>query len=151
VLDKVCRSMRQEFGRKEIAIGIEIGEGLPMVTADESLLSEVLQRLLSNALKYTYPGGQVALRAFLHSYDMIQVDIADTGVGISPEQQQQLFRRFYRADNPLRGEVDGAGLGLSIAESFVVLHGGTLWVQSEVGKGSTFSFTLPITQPRLGT
>jgi len=147
LLTKVCRSMGQEFACKAIGTSIEIVEGLPMVTADPAYLSEVLQRLLSNAVNYTYPGGRVVLRAFLHSYDLIQVDVEDTGVGISPEQQQQLCRRFYRADNPLRGEVDGAGLGLSIAESLVELHGGTLWVQSEVGVGSTFSFTLPITQP----
>jgi signal transduction histidine kinase len=78
---------------------------------------------------------------------LLQIDIEDTGVGISLEQQQHLFRRFYRADNPLRDEVGGTGLGLSIAKSFIELHGGEIWVQSELGKGSTFSFMLPIAQP----
>ena len=78
---------------------------------------------------------------------MIQVDVEDNGVGISLEQQQHLFRRFYRADNPLRDEAGGTGLGLSIAKSFVELHGGEMWVKSDSGKGSTFSFIIPVTQP----
>jgi signal transduction histidine kinase len=73
--------------------------------------------------------------------------VEDNGVGITPEQQQNLFRRFYRADNPLRDEAGGTGLGLSIAKSLVELHGGEMWVESETGKGSTFSFIVPLTQP----
>jgi signal transduction histidine kinase len=87
------------------------------------------------------------LRAFINPAGLLQVDVEDDGVGLSLEQQEHLFRRFYRADNPLRDEVGGTGLGLSIAKSFVEKHGGEIWVQSELGKGSTFSFMLPLTQP----
>jgi signal transduction histidine kinase len=128
-------------------VSLAVADNLPPAIADVWHIVQVVSRLLSNAAKYTYPGGRVALRAFLRADGMLQVDVEDTGVGISPEQQQRLFRRFYRADNPLRGETDGAGLGLSIARSFVELHGGELWVRSEVGQGSTFSFTLPAMQP----
>jgi signal transduction histidine kinase len=110
-------------------------------------VTQVVLNLVSNAVKYTYPGAQVTLRAFINPAGLLQTDVEDDGVGILPEQQQHLFRRFYRADNPLRDEVGGTGLGLSIAKSFVELHGGEMWVQSESGKGSTFSFMLPLTQP----
>jgi signal transduction histidine kinase len=106
-----------------------------------------IKKLLSNAIKYSYPGGRIAVRA-RHSDSAIQVDIADSGMGIAPEQQQLLFRRFYRADNPLRDQ-RGAGLGLAIARALVELYGGTIWVASETGRGSTFSFRLPVAQPRL--
>jgi signal transduction histidine kinase len=147
VLQEAARALRREIERKSLGVSVAVAQRLPPVIADGWHILQVVSRLLSNAVKYTYPGGKVALRAFLRTDGLLQVDIEDDGVGISPEQQQRLFRRFYRADNPLRGETDGAGLGLSIARSFVELHGGELWVRSEVGQGSTFSFTLPLTQP----
>jgi signal transduction histidine kinase len=147
VLQEATQALRREIERKSLAVSIAVAERLPLVIADGWHIVQVVSRLLSNAVKYTYPGGRLALRAFLRTDDMLQIDVEDNGVGISPEQQQHLFRRFYRADNPLRGETDGTGLGLSIARSFVELHGGELWVRSEVGQGSTFSFTLPVTQP----
>jgi len=128
-------------------VKIELQDDLPDVSADPRRLTQVVLNLVSNAVKYTYAEGQVWLRAFLNPSGMIQVDVEDTGVGISPDQQQHLFRRFYRADNPLRDEAGGTGLGLSIAKSFVELHGGEMWVESEANKGSTFSFILPVTQP----
>jgi signal transduction histidine kinase len=147
VFQEATLALRREIERKSLAVSAAVADGLPPVIADAWHIVQVVSRLLSNAVKYTYPGGAVALRAFLRTDGLLQVDVEDNGVGISPEQQQRLFRRFYRADNPLRGETDGAGLGLSIARSFVELHGGELWARSEVGQGSTFSFTLPLTQP----
>jgi signal transduction histidine kinase len=76
----------------------------------------------------------------------VQVDVQDTGVGIPREDQKRLFTRFFRANNALRDKVAGTGLGLVIAKSFVELHGGEMWVESELGKGSTFSFTLPVVE-----
>ncbi len=139
--------MRAEMERKAIAVSVEVQEELPLITADARRLTQVVMNMVSNAVKYTYPEGRVGLRAFLNPAGMVQVDVEDNGVGISPEQQQHLFRRFYRADNPLRDEAGGTGLGLSIAKSFVELHGGEMWVNSESGKGSTFSFIVPVTQP----
>jgi signal transduction histidine kinase len=121
----------------------------PRPTPARARTTQIIQALLSNAIKSSYPGGAITIRA-RQTESTIQVDIADSGVGIAPEQQQALFRRFYRADNPLRGELGGAGLGLAITKALVELYGGTIWVSSEVGKGSTFSFSLPITLPGLG-
>jgi GAF domain-containing protein len=147
VLQDVLQTMRAEIQRKSTIVRLEVPADLPAITADVRRVTQVVLNLASNAVKYTYPGAQVTLRAFVNPANLLQIDIEDNGVGISPEQQQHLFRRFYRADNPLRDEVGGTGLGLSIAKSFIELHGGEIWVQSELGKGSTFSFMLPLTQP----
>jgi len=141
------RAIEPDCMRQSLTIASEIAEDLPLIIGDGGQIAEIVTRLLSNAVKYTYPGGRVTLRASAESAELIQIEVADTGVGISPDQQQQLFRRFYRADNPLRGEVGGAGLGLAIAKSLVELHGGRMWARSEVGQGSTFCFTLPIAPP----
>jgi signal transduction histidine kinase/putative methionine-R-sulfoxide reductase with GAF domain len=130
--------------RKSLSLASEIAGDLPLASGDAAQINEIVRRLLSNAIKYTYPSGRVTLRAYTGPGGFVQVDVTDTGVGIAAEQQQRLFQRFYRADNPLRGEVGGAGLGLSIAQSLIELHGGTIWVHSEPGQGSTFSFTLPV-------
>ena len=147
VLTNTARMLQSECQRKEIELTYAMDDSLPLVEADSKRLEQVMINLLSNALKYTYPHGEITLRAFQRSDSEIEVQVADTGVGISPEQQQHLFDPFYRADNPLSNQAGGAGLGLSIAKSFVELHGGTMWVHSTVGVGSVFAFTLPIKRP----
>jgi len=147
IFQDVLQTMRAEIERKTTMVKTEVAPELPQIPADLRRVTQVVLNLVSNAVKYTYPGAQVTLRTFINPAGLLQIDVEDNGVGISPEQQQHLFRRFYRADNPLRDEVGGTGLGLSIAKSFVELHGGEMWVQSESGKGSTFSFMLPLTQP----
>ncbi|MBK9942273.1 MAG: GAF domain-containing protein [Kouleothrix sp.] len=147
VLHDVLQTMHAEIERKATNIKLEIEPGLPTISADLRRVTQVVLNLVSNAVKYTYPGALVHLRAFVNPAGLLQIDVEDNGVGLSPDQQQHLFRRFYRADNPLRDEVGGTGLGLSIAKSFIELHGGEIWVQSELGNGSTFSFMLPLTQP----
>jgi signal transduction histidine kinase len=147
IFQDVLQTMRAEIERKTTMVKIDVEPELPQIPADLRRVTQVVLNLVSNAVKYTYPGAQVTLRAFINPAGLLQIDVEDNGVGISPEQQQHLFRRFYRADNPLRDEVGGTGLGLSIAKSFVELHGGEMWVQSESGKGSTFSFMLPLIQP----
>jgi len=147
IFQDVLQTLRAEIERKRLAVSAEIGDRTPLVMADGARLTQVVMNLVSNAVKYTYPEGAVKLRAGLNPAGLLQVDVIDNGVGISPEQQQHLFRRFYRADNPLRDEAGGTGLGLSIAKSYVEMHGGQMWVESEPGKGSTFSFIIPLTQP----
>jgi signal transduction histidine kinase len=147
ILQDVLQTMRAEIERKSTMVKVDVEPDLPQIPADLRRVTQVVLNLVSNAVKYTYPGAHVTLRAFINPAGLLQTDVEDDGVGILPEQQQHLFRRFYRADNPLRDEVGGTGLGLSIAKSFVELHGGEMWVQSESGKGSTFSFMLPLTQP----
>jgi signal transduction histidine kinase len=144
VFTEALRMLQPECKRKEIRITYAVAYSLPLVEADSKRLEQIIINLLSNALKYTYPRGDITLSVFQRNGDEIEVQIADTGVGISPEQQRRLFIPFYRADNPLSEQAGGTGLGLSIAKSFVELHGGTIWVRSTVGVGSVFTFTLPI-------
>ncbi len=147
VINDVAQSLSVEAERKEMIVTIEVAAHLPLVMADQKRLTQVILNLFSNAVKYTFVRGRIWMRAFLNPANMMQVEVEDTGVGMSPEQQAKLFRPFYRADNPLRDEVGGTGLGLSIAKSLVEQHNGEMWVQSEQGKGSIFSFIIPLQQP----
>lgn len=147
IFHDTLQTMRSEIERKQMQVTVELSDDLPLVEADERRLTQVVLNMLSNAVKYTYVQGEITLRASLNPSGMVQVDVADNGVGISPDQQQYLFRRFYRADSPLRDEAGGTGLGLSIAKSFIELHGGEMWLSSGAGEGSTFSFIIPVTQP----
>lgn len=144
VLGDVLQTMHAEIDRKQMRTSIEVMPGVPAVHADERRLTQIVMNLVSNAVKYTFEGGEITVRARLNPAGMVQVDVEDTGVGISADDQQRLFRRFYRTDNPLRDVAGGTGLGLSIAKSLVELHGGEMWVRSELGKGSVFSFILPV-------
>ena len=137
-----------ELENKNMTLVLEFDDTLPLIEYDTKRIGQVLTNLVSNAIKYTYAGGEVTLRTFRNDDSLIQVDVRDTGIGLKPEHLQNLFKRFYRADTPLRDEVGGTGLGLSIARSFVELHHGEMWVHSVYGEGSTFSITLPEHQPR---
>ncbi|MEI7769605.1 MAG: GAF domain-containing protein [Chloroflexales bacterium] len=146
VIDDAVQAMRLEYERKSMSVQIETPASLPRVMADQKRISQVVFNLFSNAVKYTFEGGRVHVRAFLNRANMMQVDVEDTGVGMSPDQRKKLFRPFYRADNPLRDVAGGTGLGLSIAKALIEQHGGEMWVTSEIGKGSTFSFIIPLEQ-----
>jgi PAS domain S-box-containing protein len=136
---------QQEIARKRLDIRLEIEPELPPIQADPRRLSQIAVNLISNAIKYTLPGGRVRLRAQSDGQGCVELEVQDTGVGLTPEQQEKLFTPFYRADNGLRAEVGGTGLGLCIVKSFVELHGGTITVRSAKGKGSTFTVRLPLT------
>lgn len=151
VINDVVQSLKLEAERQQMTVEIEVEDQLPPVIADQKRLTQVVFNLFSNAVKYTYAQGRIWIRAFLNPANMVQVEVEDTGVGMSPEQCAKLFRPFYRADNPLRDAVGGTGLGLSIAKSLVEQHGGQMWVTSELGKGSTFSFIIPLEQPEIPT
>jgi signal transduction histidine kinase len=99
--------------------------------------------MLANALNHTPSSGTVTV-SVSSARDDVFVSVADTGEGISPEHLSHIFERFYRADNARSRKTGGAGLGLAIAKQMVELHGGRIWVESETGKGSKFSFTLPV-------
>ena len=137
-----------EIEKKNMTLKLELDDTLPLIEYDSKRIGQVLTNMVSNAIKYTYAGGDVIIRTFINEDKMIQLDVKDTGVGLTAEQQKSMFKRFYRADSPLRDEVGGTGLGLSIAKSFIELHNGDMWVQSVYGEGSTFSFSLPEVQPR---
>ncbi|HEY3377044.1 MAG TPA: ATP-binding protein [Armatimonadota bacterium] len=126
-----------EYGR----IQTEIPEQLPPVLADANRLERMLMNLLSNALKYSAPGTPVRVRA-RQEEGMVLISVTDEGPGIPPEDLPLLFQRYYRA--PGTRATEGSGLGLYITRLLIEAHGGRVWVESEVGQGSTFSFTLPI-------
>ena len=110
---------------------------------DASLLRDVLQNLLDNAIQYTPPGGHIRVSA-TRQHDEIMINVADTGIGIPLADQERIFERFYRVDAARSREAGGTGLGLSIAKHIVEAHGGRLWVESAVGHGSRFSFSIPL-------
>lgn len=140
---KVTSSQRQ------IALSVEIAPDLPPVLADKRRLHQVIWNLLSNAVKYTEAGGRIWVRARLHDELLAEIEVRDTGVGMSPEQLERLFTPFYRAENSLSIQAGGTGLGLVIAHELVELHGGTIHVASTLHVGSTFTFTLPLAQQAL--
>jgi GAF domain-containing protein/two-component sensor histidine kinase len=147
ILRDVLQSLRVEVERKAMTIEVAVAEDVTPVMADPKRLTQVVTNLVSNAVKYTHREGRIAIAAFTNPAGLMQVNVQDNGVGISAEDQKKLGRRFVRFDNELRDEAGGTGLGLSIAWSLIELHGGQMWVESEPGKGSTFSFVIPASQP----
>jgi len=145
LVDEVLTTFRAEAENKGLTLTMDVPSDLPSVWGDRARLVQLLTNLTSNACKYTPGGGKVGIMA-RQVNGQIQIDVMDTGIGISRLDQEQVFGRFFRADNPLIREIGGTGLGLSIAKSIVSLHGGEIWVDSELGRGSTFSFTLPLAQ-----
>src|SRR5512141_737171 len=111
-------------------------------SAIERKIKQVLLNLLSNAVKFTPEGGRIGINA--KKVDgSVEISVSDTGIGISPEDQAKIFEEFRQVGGDYAHKTEGTGLGLTLAKKFVELHGGRIWVESEVGKGSTFSFTLP--------
>jgi signal transduction histidine kinase len=129
-------------------VELRFPDDMPAVYADYERTRAVLENLISNAVKYSPEGGiiRVAGRA---DGDRAIVSVSDQGVGVPPEEQDKLFRRFYRVDNRLRRETQGAGLGLFLSKAIVEAQGGRIWVESPPGRGARFSFTLPLATPRL--
>ncbi len=128
---------------KSITLKTDIPLDLPEIQADETRFSQVMINLLDNAIKYSSEGAQVIISAKVaDSY--LQIDISDTGMGISEDDLPRIFERFYRVDKARSRELGGTGLGLSIVKHIVSAHGGQVWVKSELGRGSTFSFTIPL-------
>lgn len=148
IINDVLQSLTLEAERKRLQVSVQIEDDLPDITADKRRLTQVVFNLFSNAVKYTFEGGHISVRAFRNPAGLLQVEVEDTGVGMSPDQMEKLFRPFYRADNPLREEAGGTGLGLSIAKSLIEEHGGELWPTSELGKGSIFHFVIPVQQAK---
>jgi signal transduction histidine kinase len=147
LIGETINRLQSELEHKSMTLTMEIAVQLPLVEADQKRIGQVLMNLFSNALKYSYPGGRLTIRAFKRDSQFVEVQVEDAGIGLTSEQQSRLFTSFYRAETPFRDQVSGTGLGLSIAKMFVELHGGSITVQSQAGAGSIFSFTLPLHQP----
>jgi len=134
---------RLKAGQKNISLAVDCPADLPPVLGDSNRLQEVLQNLLDNSVQYTPAGGQITVSAQAGQGEVI-FTVADTGIGIPQTDQERIFERFYRVDAARSREVGGTGLGLSIARHIVQAHGGRLWVESAVGRGSRFHFSVPI-------
>lgn len=127
---------------KELTLKTEVSEKLPPISGDEGRLTQVLTNLINNAIKFTDQGGvTVEARA---EEDNVVVHVKDTGIGIAEEDKAELFTKFFQVDTSARRKHGGTGLGLAICKEIVEAHNGKIWVESELGKGSTFSFSLPI-------
>jgi signal transduction histidine kinase len=135
--------VRERASRHGIRLGCTVDERLGKIRADERKVKQVLLNLLSNALKFTPEGGAVSVRADAHN-GVAEISVTDTGVGIAPEDQAAVFEEFRQVGTAAK-KVEGTGLGLAISRKFVELHGGTIRLASAPGKGSTFTFTLPLT------
>lgn len=132
---------------KNIALSLELAPGLPPAAVDPDRIGQVLRNILSNALRYTPEGGSIRIAAATSpghdGASQITVSLSDTGAGIPPEELSRVFDRFYRADPSRARGTGGSGIGLAIVKQLVEAHGGTVWAESVLGRGSTFHFRIP--------
>jgi signal transduction histidine kinase len=143
IIASIKQRMKDE--NRPMEITKDIPGDLPRVSGDPSRVRQILDNLVENAYQYTPENGHILIR--MRKTDMmVQVDVKDSGIGISPEEGERIFERFYRGEDPLVLATSGTGLGLSIVETLVDMHHGRIWYESPgiPGQGSTFSFTLPI-------
>jgi len=157
IIDQVTDSLEHRVKRHGHTLLLDLQTALPLVWADQTRMAQIITNLLTNAIKYTIEPGRITLRArSIQNSDQlppeaprdqmivpcVMVAVEDTGIGISPEEQQCLFKRFYRTESSRL--IGGIGLGLAIVKAFVEMHGGRVWVKSTVGQGSCFSFSVPL-------
>jgi signal transduction histidine kinase len=142
LISEVARSLRPLIEAKRQRLKLDLGDALPAVWADANRVTQILTNLISNAYKYTLAEGSITVAARPDD-GFVRVDVSDTGIGLSPADQAQLFTRFFRAHDRSPQAGGGTGLGLVITRLLVELHGGRITVSSAPGEGSTFSFSLP--------
>ena len=150
VLEQVSSLNQSLLKKKRLTLWVEAEPNLPTVTADREKITHIVGNLLGNAIEFTPAGGRVWLRATRAEHepvDAIVVEVGDTGVGIAPEHHDLIFREFAQVDSTPSRPHHGTGLGLTIARKLVELHGGRIWLESQLGTGSRFFFTVPVEQP----
>ncbi len=141
-VDNTVTLVRDRAARHDLTLTVEVEPDLPPAVGDERKIKQILLNLLSNAVKFTPDGGRIGVRAG-RTDGGIEVAVTDTGVGIAPEDQAAIFEEFRQVGSDYVRKREGTGLGLALTRRFVELHGGQVRVESELGKGSTFTFTLP--------
>jgi len=153
LIELIASSLRPQADGKPILIEVEVPEQLPGVYGDPEKIEQILTNLIGNSIKFTPDGGKILITAEPLSKDkrggfgdMVAVSVKDTGVGIPSEHLEPIFEKFHQVEGSLHRSVSGTGLGLAITKGLVEAHQGKIWVESEVGKGSTFTFTLPISE-----
>lgn len=143
LVESCMETSRHRATEREIEISVKPLNAVPDIAGDRRRLAEVLQNLLDNATQYTLSRGKIMVSAEVRDCEVV-FTVADTGIGIPTADQPRIFERFYRVDAARSRELGGTGLGLSIAKHIVEVHGGRIWVESEVGRGSQFYFTVPV-------
>jgi len=152
VVEEAIMGLSAQFRERNLTVRLDLALELPPIRADRDALYQIMLHLLSNACQCSQPGTEVIVSGHLEHAEeslppYLRISVADTGGGIAPEDQPRVFQRFYRADNPLIAGLGETGVGMSIAKALVEAHGGRIWVESEIGVGSTFSFILPVGGP----
>ncbi len=145
LLNQLKADHEAQARERRITLEFDQPPKLPVIQADRDKIALALHNLVGNALKYTLEGGRVTVVTTVES-GRLTVAVTDTGIGIGPEEQERVFDKFYRSKNPLAANVKGSGLGLPIAREVARLHGGDVTLESELGKGSTFTLTVPIVE-----
>jgi signal transduction histidine kinase len=145
-IDETISSLRALAGSKGVVLSADVSAHLPPVYADPQRVRQILRNLIENGIKFTPDNGTITIRTYLSDteHDCICVAVADTGCGISPDEREKIFERLYQGQRAIKSSRKGLGLGLSICRELVSRHGGRIWVESQLGHGSTFFFTLPI-------
>ena len=141
-IDNARTFVRERATNHGITLEVKVDQRIGDIVADERKIKQILLNLLSNAVKFTPEGGRITINA-RPTNGSVEISVTDTGIGIAEEDQPRIFEEFRQVGNQSK-KIEGTGLGLTLAKKFVELHGGRIWVESEVGKGSTFVFTLPV-------
>lgn len=142
LISEAAKAIKPSAEAKDIALLLDTHADV-RVSADALRIRQVLYNLLTNAIKFTPCGGSIRVRTRFSNAQTVQVTVSDTGIGIAPDQQLQIFERFYQLGVTTQGIREGTGLGLAISKQLVEMHGGKIWVESQLGEGSHFHFTLP--------
>jgi signal transduction histidine kinase len=154
VIEDTIIGARAQLEEKELTLELNLPENMPPVEADADCVHQIMANLLGNATKCSPVGSTIGISAQIYDEEAgnpeevhyLKVAVQDSGGGIAPEDHERVFERFYRAESPLINGLGETGVGLAIVKSLVEAHGGRVWVESEIGSGSVFSFLLPISQ-----
>jgi signal transduction histidine kinase len=154
LIHEVVTSFESQIADKQQSIEVQIADNLPHIRCDNTRMVQILTNLVSNAHKYSPENGQIVITACEmansgrseRDQPAVQISITDNGYGISVQDQERIFEQFFRSEDSHIRESTGTGLGLSITRKLVELQGGKLWFESEIGTGTTFHFTIPITE-----
>ena len=142
VVSQVTRLNESLIAKKQLTLEVAVAD-MPQVLADRAKVAHILGNLIGNAIHFTSTGGRVWIKASVRAGGELLVEVGDTGIGIAPEHHKFVFEEFAQVDASASRPHHGTGLGLTIARKLVELHGGSIWVESELGRGSRFFFTIP--------